>query len=253
MLKRLREFGFALAAYLVAATPVPAVAAPSCDVPLPIIRTVGEAKVLILLDTSMSMNEGVYHDAYDETVTYPGSLVSDQEYYVSTDGHLLAQELQEHPGDDPHRVPGRQRSGLGRMVHGELLELDLLHRHGGPARRGSTGDPHPGREAGGEPVIAASPSCEFGVEVFNDDNGGKIISTIGTPVSTIQTQMTSIQADSWTPLGESMVTALNYWKTTGASAPIKASCEKAFIIMVTDGQPTSGFECARGLSGSRCR
>ncbi len=54
----------------------------------------------------------------------------------------------------------------------------------------------------------------------------------------MQTQVTGIDADSYTPLGESMVTALNYWKTTGASAPIKASCEKAFIIMVTDGQPT---------------
>ena len=46
----------------------PAVAAASCDVPLPIIRTVGEAKVLIVFDTSGSMNEAVYHDDYDETV-----------------------------------------------------------------------------------------------------------------------------------------------------------------------------------------
>ncbi|MGH7488639.1 MAG: pilus assembly protein, partial [bacterium] len=45
-------------------------------------------------------------------------------------------------------------------------------------------------------------------------------------------------ADSYTPLAEAMVTAMGYFQTTGASAPIKAACEKVFVIMITDGMPT---------------
>ena len=62
MLKTLRNFGFALAAYWVVATPAPAYAAASCDVPLPIIRTVGEANVAAANGYTIRIYSGSYPD-----------------------------------------------------------------------------------------------------------------------------------------------------------------------------------------------
>ncbi len=42
---------------------------------------------------------------------------------------------------------------------------------------------------------------------------------MGTPIATLQTQVGRIAADSWTPLAESMVTALNYYQRADTSAP----------------------------------
>ena len=39
-----------------------------------------------------------------------------------------------------------------------------------------------------------------------------------------------------------MVTAMNYFKTTGATAPIQAPCQKNFVVIVTDGLPTQRHE-----------
>lgn len=238
MSKRLCVLGLALAAYFVATQPAPAVAAASCDVPLPIIRTVGEAKVLILLDNSQSMNEGVYHDDYDDSVTYPGGLTKDNEYYVTATGTFSAKSFKSTLASTPTVKLVASDQGEDGWYMGNYLNWIFFTATA--AQRAAV--PQVTRIQVAKQVVIAvistNTSCEFGVEVFNKDNGGKIISTIGTSVATMTTQVNAIDADSYTPLGESMVTALNYFKTTGASAPIKASCEKSFIIMVTDGQPT---------------
>jgi type IV pilus assembly protein PilY1 len=250
MLKTLRNFGFALAAYWVVATPAPAYAAASCDVPLPIIRTVGEAKVLIILDNSGSMNEGLYSDDYDDAVTYPGGLTTDQMYYVSADGNFTPRSFKGTLANTPtvHLVDSDQGED-GRYVGNYLNWIFFTAT---AAQRAAVPQVTRIQVAKGvvNNVIASNPNCEFGVEVFNGDNGGKLISTIGTPVGTMQTQVSGIDADSWTPLAESMVTALNYWQTTGASAPIKASCEKSFIILVTDGEPTMDLNVPAAYQGA---
>ena len=87
-------------------------------------------------------------------------------------------------------------------------------------------------------VGAGSTNTSFGVMMFNGDNGGKMLSPIGTPVATIQSQVGGVSAGSYTPLAETMEDALDYFKSTGASAPLKASCEKPFVVLITDGHPT---------------
>ena len=47
-----------------------------------------------------------------------------------------------------------------------------------------------------------------------------------------------MRADASTPLAETLVDIMDYYKTTGVGAPITASCQKSFVIIVTDGYPT---------------
>jgi type IV pilus assembly protein PilY1 len=87
-------------------------------------------------------------------------------------------------------------------------------------------------------VIANGSGCDYGVMVFNSDNGGTLLAPIGPATATLHTQVAAIRADAFTPLAETMVSALDYFKRTDSSAPLQASCEKLFVIMVTDGYPT---------------
>ncbi|MGH7681649.1 MAG: hypothetical protein ACRENN_06635, partial [Candidatus Eiseniibacteriota bacterium] len=193
MLKNLRELGLAVAAVLMTATAAPlAYAAPTCDVPLPIIRTVGEAKVLILLDNSQSMNEGIYHDNYDDTVTYPGGLSGTTTYYVTAAGTFSPKSFKNTLATTPTVYLVASDQGEAGWYSGNYLNWIFFTATA--AERAAVPRVTRIHEAKlvVSQVIAASPNAEFGVEVFNVGNGGKIISTIGSSVATIQSQVASI-------------------------------------------------------------
>ena len=66
-------------------------AATTCQVPLTIGQSTGEANVMIMLDNSGSMNEAIVADAYNPLVTYPGSgtttFTKGTSYNVSVSGN----------------------------------------------------------------------------------------------------------------------------------------------------------------------
>ncbi|WP_028864176.1 pilus assembly protein [Psychromonas aquimarina] len=125
-----------------------------------------------------------------------------------------------------------------------------------------------------ESLIESTPSVDFGLEVFNrnsgnssdDKNGGRIISKVKTrdaaQTQTLINQVLNLNADGWTPLCESLYEAYRYYAGKGVYygnddsystpardtsaeessvyiSPFKACQERAYIILMTDGEPTN--------------
>lgn len=209
-----------------------------CDPPIVVSHAGGRAKVLIILDNSGSMNEVVYADAYDAGVTYTGNFTSATTYNVSTDANYTPSSFN---GSWP-ASPSAYLVNSDQTERGQYLGnyLNWVFFHATATQRAAI--PAYTRiqlaKQAVNTVLASGGATDFGVMIFNGDNGGTLLSAMGTAPATIQTQVNSIRANAYTPLGETMVTALNYFSGTGVGAPLAASCEKPFIVMVTDGYPT---------------
>lgn len=97
----------------------------------------------------------------------------------------------------------------------------------------------------------------FGLMVFNKNDytvgvgdGGRIVAEIGTAGATLVSLMeTDTDPSGRTPLGESMYEAVRYFEAKGSAYnsgvdygtmdPIEFPCQKNFVLMITDGEPTS--------------
>jgi type IV pilus assembly protein PilY1 len=104
-------------------------------------------------------------------------------------------------------------------------------------------------------------NVNFGLMRFNYDQGGYILAPCGTDKSTLINQVNSIQAEDWTPLAETLAEAGLYFAgkkswyngSNGSyssdcdnhgngcyqyTSPITLRCQKNYIIIMTDGEPT---------------
>ena len=86
MFTRLHNSGAALVALVAGLAMSSVAAAQTCDVPLVIQRSAGQASVLIIFDTSGSMNEPVYHSAYNPSTSYSGRFDRGRDYSIGSDG-----------------------------------------------------------------------------------------------------------------------------------------------------------------------
>lgn len=107
----------------------------------------------------------------------------------------------------------------------------------------------------------ANASVRFGLMNFNanniDDywtetppnlylNGGHIVKGLGTPTAEMVAAIDAINANTWTPLAETLAEAGLYyagkqsWYNSGVTytSPIQNRCQKNYIILMTDGEPT---------------
>ena len=229
---------FGLTVLIAAAIGRATIAHAVCDVPLNIAHTSGSANVLVILDNSGSMNEAVYHDAYDENRTYSGRFTSTDMYTVSDDGTYTPRNFRSSwPNSPSAYLVDSDRSEDGRYIGNYL---NWIYFNATATQRAAI--PRVTRiqvaKQAVNSVLSVTTGCSFGVMTFNDDNGGTLVSPIGTAIATLQSQVNNIRADAWTPLAETLVDAIEYFGTTGANAPIGAACERSFAIIVTDGYPT---------------
>ena len=75
-------------------------ASAQCDVPLISQRISTPPNVMILLDSSGSMNGVMYHAEYDQTVTWSGELTWTTNYKVTTAGSYTPNSFLSSAGDD---------------------------------------------------------------------------------------------------------------------------------------------------------
>lgn len=125
-----------------------------------------------------------------------------------------------------------------------------------------------------ESLIKSTPSVDFGLEVFNFNdgnasnsrNGGRIVNKVATRDATASQllidQVKGLSANGWTPLCESMYEAYRYYAGKGVYygdddsssepardtsaydngtylSPFKSCQERAYVILMTDGEPTN--------------
>jgi type IV pilus assembly protein PilY1 len=91
---------------------------------------------------------------------------------------------------------------------------------------------------------------KLGAMVFNYEQGGRIHTTVKSLTDSNRTQLindiNAIEADTWTPLAETLYEAGRYFKggssyfNSGVSytSPIEYACQANYVIVITDGEPT---------------
>jgi type IV pilus assembly protein PilY1 len=233
-----RRFLAGAIACLAAAIVSPGAALAQCYPPLEVSHAGGVAKVLIIMDSSGSMNEPLRHAAYDDGVTYTGNFTSTSTYNVSSDANYTPRSFNNSWPSTPSAYLVNSDAGEDGQYSGNYL--NWIYFHATAAQRSAI--PAVTRiqtaKQAVNTVLANGAGMSFGVMIFNGQTGGTLLCSIGTAVATMQTQVNAVRADDYTPLGETMVSALNYLTSTGVSAPLQAGCEKPFIVVVTDGYPT---------------
>lgn len=210
-----------------------------CQIPLAIGQNTGNANVMLLMDTSGSMNEALVSSAYNPRTNYSGNFDRNTDYEITTSKTYSRKNFKSSWSSTPTAYLVASDGGQAGIYSGNYL--NWVFSHATTAQRAAI--PTVTRIQSAKATVSAFlndiADSRLGLEIFNGSNGGTILQNIGTPVATIQSSVAGLEGDSNTPLAESMVTAMTYFKTTGGSAPIQAPCQKSFIIIVTDGLPTS--------------
>lgn len=217
-----------------------------CQIPLAIGQNTGNANVLLLLDNSGSMNEALTSSAYNKNTNYSsGSKKFNRtdSYDITASGYYTPRSLSGNNSwaNTPSVYLVASDQGEAGSYTGNYL--NWLFYNATAAQRAAA--PQVTRVQAAKATINTFLSqitdCRLGLMVFNsNDNiaGGTILQNIGSSVGSIQSSVNGTRAHTYTPLGETMITALNYYATTGSSAPIQAACQKSFVVIVTDGLPT---------------
>jgi type IV pilus assembly protein PilY1 len=107
-------------------------------------------------------------------------------------------------------------------------------------------------------LVNKTDNVRFGLMTFNpnnstdpnsntaNDSGGRIVKGMGATKSELVTAINSLSANGWTPLAETLAEAGLYFagkpswfnSNTSYTSPIQYECQKNYIILMTDGEPT---------------
>jgi len=228
-----------LAAILTASLwiPVSAQFARTCEVPLYIKQSSTDANVLILFDTSGSMNEIVHLPGYDPAVSYSGNFSSTRTYYASTDGWFEPQDfswtfpttpsayLVESDGGKSGQYPGNYMNWLYFHATAAQRALSIGHLTRIQTAKVAMSD-----------VVSNVDNVRFGIWEFNGGSGGREVTSPTTNKATLLADINGRVGDSWTPLAEALEDMHD--ALVGDPTLIEAYCQKTFIIIMTDGFPT---------------
>ncbi|MDD5433904.1 MAG: PilC/PilY family type IV pilus protein, partial [Nitrospira sp.] len=100
-------------------------------------------------------------------------------------------------------------------------------------------------------LVKTTDSVNFGLMVFNNSEGGHLARPIldmgvGTNRQDLINAINNITANTWTPLAETLYESMRYFSGqssqfnsgTNYTSPIQYSCQKNYVIIVTDGMST---------------
>jgi type IV pilus assembly protein PilY1 len=205
-----------------------------------------DPNVLIIIDNSASMNEVIYHDQYNSLTTYAGdgTYTSGRTYYFKDTAYKTIDfiangktaKLYWGPGDDNYGVryngnylnwiywvaTDEQRNNLPQKTRIQVAREVLIN------------------------LVNNTIGVRFGIMKLNSDNGGLVVANCGASNDTLISAINGILALTWTPLSETMVEAWLYfigdkksfYNSVRYATPIQYYCQKNFIILITDGEPT---------------
>jgi type IV pilus assembly protein PilY1 len=192
------------------------------------------------------MNSVIYHSNYKPLTTYAGGYVSSTDYYAyyytyltgSTTINGRTAGLYYGPGDDYNGV--RYSGNYLNWIFWSATE----------AERNSL--PQQTRIQAARQVMTFLVNnitgVRFGLMKLNYDHGGNIVAPCGSNLTTLSNAINGILATTWTPLSETMVEAWlyfsggsSYYNSGTYTTPIQYWCQRNFVILVTDGEPTYDY------------
>lgn len=206
-----------------------------------------DPNVLIIMDNSGSMNEVVYHKSYQPLTVYPGGYASGTIYYRYHTAYQLMEvalngktaSLLHGPGDDD----------FGVRYNGNYL--NWIFWHATDTERGQVaGQSNKTRIQAAREVLTGlinnTSGVRFGLMRFDLDHGGWLTADCGAKAEVLSAAVQGTLATTWTPLSETMVEAWDYFTGSNKSyyrndryqSPVQYYCQRNFIILITDGEPT---------------
>jgi len=221
--------------------------AQDCEIPLFVKQGLTGANVMIVADNSGSMNAATYHLDYDSETFYPGNFLSEKTYYVSRDRNYEPNDFSRHYPSWPSARLVNSDNGQNGRYQGNYL--NWIYFHATDVQRANI--PQVTRiqvlKEVLDEIIDRSAQLDFGLTVFQYNHGGNVIAKCGVNHNSIRSQISGITANTWTPLGETMETVLDYFAYDGPDAAIQAPCQFNFVLMITDGLPTMDYEVSSYL------
>jgi len=225
----------------------PARAQDECQVPRFVLQSTVGANVMILADNSSSMNEVVYHPAYDPFTPYTGPFETDATYFVASDGWRAPNAFDAAWETEPQVYLVDSDNGQKGRYQGNYLNWVYYHATEAQLATLPTVTRVQVMKLVLCDIVDTSNRLRFGLTVFQNDHGGSIIGKCGSNPQSLYAQINGITANAWTPTGESMETILDYFAEDGPNAAIEQPCQHNFLIVITDGYPTRDREVSSYL------
>ena len=228
--------------------------------------------VLIIFDTSGSMGEKAYDiegKSYSSSTTYYGYYDVTKMYKItSSTVHNINSAGLNKASNCSSQTTGKICSG-NELNFRNMSRVDIIRKilMGGKIKSRTAAtkflvtDTNKEIEYGADLPVGVVQKLDgkvrFGLMVFNPNSntvgvgdGGRIVAQVGTAGATLVSIMeTDTDPTGRTPLGESIYEAVRYFqaKTSayntgvdyGDMDPIEYPCQKNFVLLITDGEPTS--------------
>ena len=222
----------------------------SCDVPLTIGGASAVANVLILLDNSASMNQVITSTSYNANVTYAGKFKAGNTYSINTSKYYTPNMIDnKQVAITPSAYLVASDCNTAGDYTGNYLNWIYYNATAAQIAAIPVITRIQSAKACVTQIFNTVTGCNFGLEVYSTKgaNTGQILCNMGSTVGHLDSTVAGLCATTCTPLAGSLDTAKSYFQTTGANACITASCQKNFLIIVTDGLPI------RSAGVKRCR
>ncbi len=203
-----------------------------------------QPNVMILLDSSGSMDDQVASISYSPSTTYTGSNAAAKVYkkncffvfcwytvYTNTVAEVNSASAQTALNSVGYWTGSIAGSSL-QLFLGNYLNYSSCSSCQGLQKKLDIA------KSVITDLIQNTEGIRFGVMRFNaTSNGALMVAPIGTATSVMVTAVNAIVAVGNTPLGEMLRDAGDYFKGNlpGFSSPIQYSCQPSFVIMITDG------------------
>lgn len=217
--------------------------------------------VMIMFDNSGSMStQDVPGEYYNPATTYDGPYVSTRVYQSSRYGwSLFANSI-----NDLNCDWIKQALASDGYVRGAIRSSNSNYTCGGWTTRNlRTGNfmnydisgvgADRSRISVAKEVITQlldqTENVRFGLFIFNNDDGGHLVSPCGTDKATLISRVNALSAQTWTPLGETLAEVGLYyagkqsWFNSGTyTSPMTERCQKNYVVIMTDGEPTQDVD-----------
>ncbi|MBU8869911.1 MAG: PQQ-binding-like beta-propeller repeat protein [Gemmatimonadales bacterium] len=219
-----------------------------CEIPLFVQQSLMGANVMILADNSGSMNQAVYHLNYDSDTTYAGNFTSESLYYISKAEEKTPKDFDTTWPDVPRAELVVSDNGQNGTYPGNYL--NWIYFHATDAERLDlplTTRIQVLKEVLCQIIDNGSSQLNFGLTIFQNESGGNVVAKCGTNPVSIKATINGLTANTWTPLGESLETLVDYWNYDGPDAAIQSWCQYSFNLVITDGLPTMDTEVSAYL------
>ncbi|MDD5724080.1 MAG: PilC/PilY family type IV pilus protein [Syntrophales bacterium] len=215
-----------------------------------------QPNVLIIFDNSGSMGTvDVGGEDYNPAITYPGSHITNRVYqkhggswiwFADDVNSLNCEAIKQELLTKGYVTRKAIRSG-SYTCGGSKMTLRLGNYWN--YDEAGIGDARSRISVAKEVItnlITDTENVRFGLMIFNNEDGGRLVRGCGTDKTTLVTTVNSLTATTWTPLAETLAEAGLYfagkqsWFNSGTTytSPMQERCQKNYIILMTDGAPT---------------